>query len=634
MGISSLHTWVEAKRLGKPLTILPADEGSRRRVVVVDVCALMLYLFGPHSLVANFDAMRANVERLVSRWALFGVDIVAVIDGAVPPEKVSTWLARRRKDAKTVAKINAFMRSKTPLAAPGAPRSGRMRPHWLPPAFSQSYLGQAFRAAGCRVVFTTIEADRVAAGIASELGALGVLGHDSDFFVFSLPPGTRYLDVNTLKQSKGALSVMSYEQEDVLRGLGISREAMPLLAADLGFDLVGRSSRLTSQLAAERERRAAGAASGVEVAVVDASGGAEPVAVQAGGAGADAGEESSALLAVELALKRLRTRMLQPDGLEPCAGRERAAVEWYRPAPPLAESAVVVTRPHVEVLLQHRTFVGPLCVEDVTTSAESAGPSVFEATAQLRAAVYKRLFGASQPGVITEFLCSARREQPWDTTTCSFADAAPAMHPRDVVAAAPGVAPAAAIARHVVERWLKPFLTAAQARALIRQADPQKREAARQELRAIRGDSGLITLRCCWPENVHAATLFLVATETFCFGCRGEDFDPPVWKLLVRCIGRAAARPARAHASSPQDGVTFHFMCDPLPFRGRRPSSPRTYVSRDRAERRPAARPPAACLRPRAAPSVARHGRGARCQRPARRAAGFAAARTPCLAFA
>ena len=538
MGVSNLHTYAEAKKLGKPLTITRSNESSETRVVVVDVCALMLYLYGLQSLLADFSSMRAKVERLVECFAAQGVELVAVIDGAVPPEKVATWLARRRQDAKTVAKINESMRR----AQPGGPRSGKPKPSWLPPAFSQSYLGQAFRAAGCRVIFTTIEADRVAAGLATELGALGVLGHDSDFFICApgieplpsfvfvtdccaptvgLPPGTCYLDVNTMKLTKGGITVTSYEQEDMLRHMGIPRLALPLLAADLGFDLVGRSSRLTRLLMADRERRAAERGE-VDIAVVDASVDAEPVSVgRTDGAGT-----GSSVLAVELALEHLRERMQTPEGLEPTRQRELTALEWYKPAPLLEEGALAVTRPHVEVLLQHRTFMGPLCVEALTTrnaGNESAvfGPSVFEATAQLRAAVYKRLFAVSQPDadVVTEFLCSARCEQPWGTTTCRFVDVAPAMHPKDVVAAAaPGVTPAQAIARHVVEHWLKPYLTAGQARALVRQADPVKREAVRVELQALQ--SPHMTLRFCWPENVHAATLFLVAMDIFCFGCR------------------------------------------------------------------------------------------------------------------
>ena len=574
MGVCNLHTYVESVNLGKPLTITRSDESSERRVVIVDVCALMLYLYGLQSLLGDFSSMRAKVERLVECFAAQGVDIVAVIDGAVPPEKVATWLARRRQDAKTVAKINQSMRS----AQPGAPRLGKPpaakppasktgKPSWLPPAFSQSYLGQAFRAAGCRVIFTTIEADRVAAGLATELGALGVLGHDSDFFICAsynapfprpclsctdfrapavgLPPGTRYLDFNTMKLNKGGITVMSYEQEDMLRHMGIPRAALPLLAADLGFDLVSRSSRLTRLLTADRERRAAAAGQSdasaaergeVDVAVVDASGDAEAVSVSVGGA--DGVGTGSSVLAVELALKHVRERMQTPEGLEPTRQRELAALEWYKPAPPLQEGALAVTRPHVEVLLQHRTFMGPLCVEDLTTrnagnEPSVFGPSVFEATAQLRAAVYKRLFAASQPDadVVTEFLCSARCEQPWVTTTCRFTEVAPAMHPKDVVAAAaPGVTPAQAIARHVVERWLKPYLTATQARALVRQADPVKREAVREEMQALQ--SPHMTLRFCWPENVHAATLFLVAMDIFCFGCRCV--------LPAHCVGMQA----------------------------------------------------------------------------------------------
>ena len=333
--------------------------------------------------------------------------------------------------------------------------------------------------------------------------------------------------------NKDGITVTSYEQEDVLRHMGIPRAALPLLAADLGFDVVARSSRLNRLLLADREQRAAAATQSdaesaaaelTEVDVVDASGDAEPVNVSVGRA--EKAGTGSSLLAVELALKYMRDRVQTPKGLEPIREREVAALEWYKPAPPLEEGALVVTRPHVEVLLQHRTFMGPLCVEDVTKRNEddnapaAFGPSVFEATAQLRAAVYKRLFATLQPDadVVTEFLCSARCEQPWATTTCHFADVAPAMHPRDVVAAAPGVTPAQAIARHVVERWLKPYLTVGQARALIRQADPSKREAVRQELEALQSQH--MTLRFCWPENVHAATLFLVAMDVFCFGCR------------------------------------------------------------------------------------------------------------------
>jgi hypothetical protein len=214
------------------------------------------------------------------------------------------------------------------------------------------------------VVFTTIEADRVAAGIASELpGTLGVLGHDSDFFIFGLPRGTRYLDMNTLKVSKSGITVMSYEQEDVLQCMGVPREALPLLAADLGFDLVSRSSRLTTLLIAERERRAANAAgssgSGVKIAVVDESAGEEAVAVSVDNDSAE--PVGTAMMAVELSLKKLRERVSMPSGLEPRAERERAAIEWYMPAPPLEEGKLLVTRPHVEMLLQHRTFVGPLC---------------------------------------------------------------------------------------------------------------------------------------------------------------------------------------------------------------------------------------------------------------------------------
>ncbi len=104
MGVLGLTTWAELSSLG---TRVQLERTEQERTVVLDACAGTLAFFGHDSLLCDFDALRANVARFVARFAAANVRLLVVVDGAVPEEKFATWMARRRKDARTVAKINA-----------------------------------------------------------------------------------------------------------------------------------------------------------------------------------------------------------------------------------------------------------------------------------------------------------------------------------------------------------------------------------------------------------------------------------------------------------------------------------------------------------------------------------------------
>jgi hypothetical protein len=333
---------------------------------------------------------------------------------------------------------------------------GRERFLWLPPAFSQTYLGQAFRDAGCSVVFSDVEGDRVVAGLAEQLGAFGILGYDSDYLCF--PCASLYLDLHSLRFARGSVSAVGYAQRDVLRALGLPVAALPLLACDLGFDVHKRSRALLRELA--RLEEAADAAAAAAPPGKAAPPPANPV---------------------DVACATLRLRLAEaPHGLAARNDREADAVEWYTPVrvPGFGadEGATPVVRPHVEALLAHHHFVGPLCFEDLTdtlaaaasgdnvrsedaagtAAAAAAAPgsaTVFEATQALRAAVYARLFDgehgrahAPPERVVTELLCSARRDNAWPLTTLDFSAAAAAAHPADVVARGAASAGADAVA--------------------------------------------------------------------------------------------------------------------------------------------------------------------------------------------
>jgi hypothetical protein len=585
MGVSGLHTWVEEKaRQGALGERVVLQRETTERVVVLDACAGMLTFFGHSSLIGDFHALRRSVAQFVSRFAAVNTKIVVVIDGAVQAEKFSTWLSRRRKEVKTVAELNRSMhggacvrrrdcalrltahRHLTACRTPGA-GSGRKRFLWLPPAFSQTYLGQAFRDAGCAVVFTSVEGDRVVAGLAEQLGAFGILGYDSDYLCF--PCASLYLDLHSLRFGRGNVSATGYAQRDVLRALGLPVAALPLLACELGFDVHKRSRALLRELARLEEEAEAAAA-----------------------AAAPGAELPPAANPVDVACAALRLRLAEPHALTARNDREADAMEWYTPVrvPGFGQDdgAMPVARPHVEALLAHHHFVGPLCFEDLTATLAAAsrdahsdgvagtaaaaaaaalaaaappGPgsaSVFEATQPLRAAVYARLFGgehgrahAPPKRVVTELLCSARRDNSWPLTSHDYSGAAAAAHPADVLAHASASvdadteaeARAVSLARHVVSTWLAPHLSAKHARALVAQADPATRAMAA----AAKQRRPSLSLRQVRPADGHAATLFLIAMDTFLWGAEHapRGVDVPVWEQFC--------------------GPTFHALCTPPP---------------------------------------------------------------------
>lgn len=506
MGVSGLQTWAEEHaKLGRRVTL---QHDAVPKTIIVDAGAGMLELFSHKSLVGDFDALRRSVRQFVAQFAAVNVRLVVVIDGVVPLEKFGTWLSRRRKEVRAVAQLNAACRG-----GAGERSKGFV---WLPPAFSQTYLGQAFRDAGCDVVFSAVEADREVAGLALQLNAFGVLGYDSDYLVLPCGDECLYLSLHSLGFNRGSrvLTATAFRRRDVFDRLCLPARALPLLAAALGFDLHKRSRALVSELEL----------------LVDAS------------------------HVVEVAAATLRRRIAAggTEALEPRDAREVAALEWFTPAavPGYTPGDKSLTRPHVATLLRRATFVGPLCFENLSPPY---GESIFHATRQLRAAVYARLFradgaGAAQPPpceVVTELLCSARRPiDDWAWEPHDFSGSPRALHPSDVLArAGPGVPRAVALARHVVERWLLPnHVSAAHAAALVAQAHP--------ETRAQVADAGFrpSQLRRVRPADAHAASLFLVAMDCFLWAA-GENEDAPVWELFC--------------------GPTFHVLCDP-PLANRR----------------------------------------------------------------
>lgn len=98
----------------------------------------------------DFAAVRDRVATFVSAFANVGVRLVVFIDGTVPADKMPTYLARRRSDAKDVVVLNQLMKRRSRRGPVGRVAHKELR-RWVSPPFGQTHLGRAFRECGAFV---------------------------------------------------------------------------------------------------------------------------------------------------------------------------------------------------------------------------------------------------------------------------------------------------------------------------------------------------------------------------------------------------------------------------------------------------------------------------------------------------
>ena len=410
-------------------------------------------------------------------WRAVGITLVIFIDATVPLDKLGTWLARRRRDARTVVQLNEDMRRRSPRGERQArlARKESRKQAWVAPPFCQTHLGRAFRTEGCEVRFNAVhEADRCIAAAAADTGAFGVLAYDSDFLVLQMN-GALYLNFQSLRIDRNAISVIAYDSSRVGEALQLSRQQLIATAAVLGTDVRGRDD-----LAVARARELV----------------ASPASVR----------DSDTVRAV--------AALVRGGGYSLNAPRVEEAAAWYDVAPPGDSGEELVQQPALARLLADSTFVGPLAVEDVSSKL-----SIHAALQPLRMAVYRRL-GVTR---VREILCSAFVDpEAWAAPDLVEVDAA-------LPAAPAPAAGAVAIVRQLVQGPLLGLLSPAQAAALLEQAS------APPEMRRRR----VRELHQCFADDVQAQNLFVVAYELFTLGACDppaiwDAFDGPLFHHLAQ----------------------------------------------------------------------------------------------------
>ena len=178
---------------------------------MVDGLGLLRRLYPPKANWVNggqFNQLLEAVGHFIAAFREVGFDLVVFFDGATDEIKIEEYLRRKYRDltriSQTLEHVGKFGQQPEDV--------------YIPPTVIREGLAQCFRFHGCSVHFSVGEADRELAAYCMENNCFGVLGFDSDFFLFDLP---RYLSSESLVITDEEFRVTSYEKDKVLRTLGL-----------------------------------------------------------------------------------------------------------------------------------------------------------------------------------------------------------------------------------------------------------------------------------------------------------------------------------------------------------------------------------------------------------------------------
>ena len=156
MGVKGLHSFMEHHGSAATVDLRSVGQSHRScQTIAVDGMGLLRKLH-PKTIdwVAGgqYAEHRRSVVSFVSKFRAANFKLVVFMDGAVDDAKQKTWVSRRRSDVKSTNKIAECL------------SHGNYPPDflWHPPCGALQCMAQAFKWAGCELVWTVGEADREA----------------------------------------------------------------------------------------------------------------------------------------------------------------------------------------------------------------------------------------------------------------------------------------------------------------------------------------------------------------------------------------------------------------------------------------------------------------------------------------
>ena len=236
MGVKGLTQFVESRRdLSSRRRFNPVDSDWRTRrspprdLLVVDGNSLLRDFYTPDldwTCGGEWLALRDAVHDFVRRFRRVGFDLVVIFDGAVEKSKRRTWTERRRNEQSKIQRIFDV------IITGGRRPDNRL---CLLPSGLSTYVRAALKSCECTVFNSFGEADREIAQYCIDHDAYGVLGQDSDYFIYPL---TRHFGTKNLSVRDREVVMVEHNLGAITKALGLELSRLPVFAALCGNDVL------------------------------------------------------------------------------------------------------------------------------------------------------------------------------------------------------------------------------------------------------------------------------------------------------------------------------------------------------------------------------------------------------------
>lgn len=204
---------------------MAANPGQTPTIVVDAMCCLR-YWYTPEAWVhgGQWKEFLLSLSTFIEAFGAAGIKLVFIFDGVVEQKKRDEWVRRRLTNNMEIAQI--FEHIKSCGQQPG-------RNMFFIPSGISTFAQFALKSLDQEVMCSKQEGDYEVAAYGLKNKCLGILGEDSDYFIFNTVP---YFSVNQLRLDQ--LVTCMFSREKLCSFLGFHIEDLPLFACLLGNDVM------------------------------------------------------------------------------------------------------------------------------------------------------------------------------------------------------------------------------------------------------------------------------------------------------------------------------------------------------------------------------------------------------------
>ncbi|XP_069463007.1 constitutive coactivator of peroxisome proliferator-activated receptor gamma isoform X2 [Ambystoma mexicanum] len=194
--------------------------------IVVDAMCCLRYWYTPEAWVhgGQWREYISSLSTFVEAFRSAGIRLVFIFDGVVEQKKRDEWVRRRLNNNKEISKI--FHHIKTHGQQPG-------RHMFFIPSGLSTFTRFALKTLGQEVMCSQREGDYEVAAYGLQYKCLGILGEDTDYFIFNTVP---YFSINKLRLDR--LTTFMFSRDKLCCTLGLQITDLPLFACLLGNDVM------------------------------------------------------------------------------------------------------------------------------------------------------------------------------------------------------------------------------------------------------------------------------------------------------------------------------------------------------------------------------------------------------------